>query len=84
MCQKYIAEYGEVPEVFKQEDIDIDFYDKVESIINIINNFFWLPDADWQLIQRQIELLNLKFEPSKLEFSCKKIIKEMKIRCETY
>lgn len=97
ICQKYLAEYDEVTAIFPRLEEEC-FKEIVLLIQAIIRQFFWLPEADWVMIQRQIELLDERLKkwhkknvdnktqhiPKDLKFSCPHIINELKKRSEIY
>ena len=85
--RKYLAEYEEVAKVFpslaKEEVKKV-----AELIIIIIDQFYWLPEADWAMIQMQIQLLNKTINElkgyNKTEFKCEYILKELCKRSKIY
>ena len=93
LCRKYLVENNEITKIFpgtRQEQES--FKENVELTDNIINQFLGLPEADWPMIQRQIEHLNIRLEKrasdnsgeTKLKFSCKYILEELQKRSEIY
>lgn len=92
--RKYLAEYEDTkklfPGIFVKDDKDLK-KSTVELVERIINQFYWLPEADWPMIQRQIDLLNMllkKHAPEsvffKHQFTCKRILNELHQRSEVY
>lgn len=59
-----------------------DLYQMAKSLENIINDFLWLPEADWAIVQRQVDFLNKKF--SKHYFACEYIQQELLKRSNIY
>ncbi len=57
-------------------------HDIAALLFLIINNFLWLPEADWAIVQRQIDLLDKK--DSGYLFSCGYILEELKKRSNIY
>ena len=91
-CRKYLGEYKEIVNIFPNLKQQEEFKKDVELTDNIINHFLSLPEADWPMIQRQIEHLNIRLEKeasnnsdgTKLEFSCEYILNELRRRSEIY
>jgi len=89
LCRKYTAEYDEIIEIFPGTEEE-KFKEIVELLENIITQFLWLPEADWHMIQRQIEYLDLMLKREASEkyknhkFSCRYIVKEMVRRSKIY
>ena len=91
MFRKYLAEYGEITKIFPgQEKTEKEFKKTVELLDSTINQFFWLPEADWLMIQRQIEHINSRlehiedFKVKERRFLCSYILEEIKKRSEIY
>ena len=92
LCRKYLGEYNEIIKIFPGIEQEKTFKENVELTDNIINQFLWLPEADWPMIQRQIEHLNIRFEKEALDnsagtgikFCCKYILNELQERSEIY
>lgn len=91
LCRKYTAEYNEITEIFPGTK-EKEFKETVELLESITTQFLWLPEADWPMIQRQIEHLNIRFEKetsdnpdeTEIKFCCKYILKELQKRSEIY
>jgi len=92
LCRKYLGEYNEIIKIFPGIRHEKRFKEHVELTDNIINQFLWLPEADWPMIQRQIEHLNVRLEKegldnpdeTEIKFSCKYILDELQKRSEIY
>ena len=88
--KRYLAEYDDVCSIFYDRKDNEDLKDIVESLENVIKQFIWLPEADWYMIQHQIDFINTKLGGlrdksfKKCKFSCKYIIDELKDRSEVY
>ena len=89
LTRKYLAEHGEISNVFSISE-DSDKKNIAEILDNLIKQFIWLPEADWYMIQHQIDFINTKLSSlqdkrlKKCKFSCKYIIEELKYRSEVY
>jgi hypothetical protein len=88
LTKKYLAEHEEASKIFGVDDKH--FKDIVEVLDNLIKQFLWLPAADWQIVQHQIDFINAKLrylndqkgEPMK--FFCSHIIEELRRRSQLY
>lgn len=66
----------------------IERYNESRNLLEILDDtltkFTILPQADWQLVQHQIDFINSRLRQSGRFFSCSFITTEMKERSETY
>ena len=92
IIRKYLAEYHRIIEIFpstRHEEEKL-LKDNVELMDRIINQFYWLPEADWPIIQMQIDMLNQRLDTfrkgnlKKLKFSCAFINNEIEKRSKVY
>jgi len=91
IIRRYLHEFDDVKEFFfPNEDESDDRKNIVESLENLIKQFIWLPEADWPMIQRQLDFINTKaerisaFTEVKRQFSCNYIREEIKKRSDIY
>jgi len=89
LFRKYLAEFGEIIKVFPgKETEENQFKETVELLDSTINQFIWLPEADWPMIQQQIEHINSRLEHTddfkNRLFSCNYIREEIKKRSDIY
>ena len=88
--KRYLTEYDDVCSIFYDRKDSEDLKDIVELLDNVIKQFVWLPEADWYMIQHQIDFINTKLgglqdkSLKKCKFSCKYIIEELRGRSEVY
>jgi len=84
LTKKYLAEYPEITKIFQIADKD--FKSIVEVFDNLINQFLWLPEAEWQIVQHQIDYINAKLKDigEGRKFSCNYINEEIRQRSEIY
>ncbi|MCG2757780.1 MAG: hypothetical protein L6263_05050 [Desulfobacteraceae bacterium] len=88
--KRYLTEYNSVCSIFYDEKDDKPLKVIVESLDNVIKQFIWLPEADWYMIQHQIDFINNKLSClqdkslKKCKFSCNYILKELEDRSEVY
>lgn len=85
--KKLLAEYENVGSIFFNEKETQEVYKTIAEVLdNLIKQFFWLPEADWQIIQHQIDFVNEKLESigEERRFSCNYILDEIKRRSEIY
>ena len=88
--KRYLTEYDDVCSIFYDKKDNNDLKDIIESLDNVIKQFIWLPEADWYMIQHQIEFINNKLgrlqdkSLKKCKFSCRYILKELEDRSEVY
>lgn len=88
MPRKYLAEYNDIKNVFPK--LASEKIRKIaELIILLVDQFFWLPEADWAIIKMQImHLIQKRNEANGItderEFSCQYIKEEMDRRAEEY
>ena len=88
--KRYLTEYDDVCSIFYDRKDSEDLKDIVELLDNVIKQFVWLPEADWYMIQHQIDFINSKLGGlkdrglKKCKFSCKYILKELADRSEVY
>ena len=79
-----LSSFGETATDFKEIKIIM------ESLDNLINQFIWLPEADWHIIQHQVDFINEKLKKltdknfDQCKFSCNYIIEELRERSEVY
>jgi len=87
--KRYLTEFDDVASIFydsSTKEIKV----IIESLDNLINQFIWLPEADWYIIQHQVDFINEKLKKikdtnlNKCRFSCGYILKELKERSEVY
>lgn len=85
LCRKYTAEYNEITKIFPGTEEE-KFKETVELLESIITQFLWLPEADWQIIQHQIDYINAKLKSigEERKFSCSYILEEIKKRSNIY
>ena len=89
LFRKYLAEFGEIIKIFPgKETEEKQFRETVELLDSTVNQFLWLPEADWPMIQRQIEFVNSKLTgisgSKNMEFSCSHIKCEIEKRSNIY
>jgi len=89
LFRKYLGEYGDIVRIFPgQEEQEEEFKKTVELMDSTVSQFLWLPEADWPMIQRQIDHINLRLKDSgdliEKQFKCQYIIDEIKKRSEIY
>ena len=91
LLRKYVGEFDEILQIFKGwKKEEEKFKEVVELMGSTVNQFIWLPEADWSMIQMQIENINSRlkhledFKVKDRVFSCKYILKEIKTRSEIY
>ena len=91
VIRRYLNEFNDVKDIFFSGETEIEkWQDIVESLENVIKQFIWLPEADWYMIQHQIDFINNKLgglqdkRLKKCKFSFKYIIEELKDRSEVY
>ncbi|MBU4012583.1 MAG: hypothetical protein KJ550_03865 [Proteobacteria bacterium] len=88
--KRYLTEYDDVCSIFYDKKDNNDLKDIIELLDNVIKQFIWLPEADWYMIQHQIDFINNKLNSlqdkslKKCKFSCKYIIEELKDRSDVY
>lgn len=86
--QRVLVEYENLYSIFYPEKHKRDIKRVFEILENVIKQFFWLPEADWPVIQRQIDFMNsiLSHIPdlSQRKFSCTHIINELKKRSDVF
>lgn len=87
LCQKYLAEYNDIAKTFHGLKDD-KFKKIVELIQNTIRQFKYLPEADWPIIQRQIDLIDKRLKEisdfRERYFFCTYIQNEIKKRSQIY
>jgi len=91
VIRRYLNEFNDVKDIFFPDETEIEkWQDIVELLENVIKQFIWLSEADWYMIQHQIDFINNKLgglqdrSLKKCKFSCKYIIEELKDRSEVY
>lgn len=89
LFRKYLGEYGEITKIFPgQEKAEKEFKKTVELLNSTVNQFMWLPEADWPMVQRQIDHINLRLKNSSdlkgSKFSCSFINNEIDKRSNIY
>ena len=91
IIRRYLHEFDDVKDFFfPNEDESDDRKNIVESLENLIRQFVWLPEADWPMIQRQLDFISTKaerisaFTEVKRQFSCNHIREEIKKRSDIY
>ena len=86
LCRKYVAEYEEIESLVAKKAEEKEFKKNVELIDSIITHFIWLPEADWPMIQRQIELLDHRMNTTGQgqKICCEYISREIKKRSDVY
>ena len=91
IIRRYLNEFNDVKDIFFPDDTEIKkWQDILESLENIIKQFIWLPEADWYMVQHQIDFINNKLSSlqdkslKKCKFSCRYILKELEDRSEVY
>ena len=89
LFRKYLAEFGEIIKVFPgKETEETQFKETVELLDSTINQFIWLHEADWPMIQQQIEHINSRFEDiddfKNRRFPCNYIREEIRKRSDIY
>lgn len=91
VIRRYLNEFNDVKDIFFPDETEIEkWQDIVESLENVIKQFIWLPEADWYMIQHQIDFINNKLgglqdrSLKKCKFSCNYIIEELRGRSEVY
>ncbi len=82
----YLTEYDNIWSLFYVEKHERDYKDIAELLDDTIKKFLWLPEADWQMVQHQIDYINAKLKTlgENRKFSCKYINDEIKRRSEIY
>lgn len=92
LIKKYLSECEEITKIFPATKNN-EFREIVNVLDNVINQFTWLPQADWQIIQHQIDLINahisngsprLKAKFNGRRFACAHILNNLKERSEIY
>ncbi len=91
LFRKYLAEYSEIIKIFPGQELSEEEFKKtVELLDSTVNQFFWLPEADWPMMQRQVEHINSRlehiedFKVKERRFLCSYILEEIKKRSEIY
>jgi hypothetical protein len=89
LFRKYLAEFGEIIKVFPGKETEEEqFRETVELLDSTINQFLWLPEADWPMIQQQIEHINSRLEDiddfKNWRFPCNYIREEIRKRSDIY
>ena len=84
--KRYLTEYDNIWSLFYDEKHKRDYKDIAVLLDDTIRKFLWLPDADWQRIQHQIDFINAKLKTlgENRMFSCKYINGELEKRSEIY
>jgi hypothetical protein len=82
--KRYLTEYDNIYSLFYDEKDE--YKTIVELLDDTITKFLLLPEADWQIIQHQIDYINAKLRKAKgkRQFSCSYINKEIEQRSEIY
>jgi len=84
--KKLLTEYDNVGSIFF-DDREQEVYETIFKLLDtLIKQFLWLPEADWQIIQHQIDFIDEKLDElgDKRKFSCNYIIEEIRKRSELY
>jgi len=87
--KKYLTEFDDIASIFYDKDFK-EIKIIMESLDNLINQFIWLPEADWHIIQHQVDFINEKLKKltdknfDQCKFSCNYIIEELRERSEVY
>jgi hypothetical protein len=89
LFRKYLSEYDSIVKILPgKESSEEDFKATVELLDSTVNQFIWLPEADWPMIQRQTEYINSRLKRlddfSGCEFSCGFINEEIIKRSQIY
>lgn len=90
--KRYQTEYDNIWSLFYEKKHKEDYKDIAELLNDTITKFIWLPEADWRLIQHQIDFINTKLKSitkdiergTYKQFSCNFIIDEVRRRSEIY
>ncbi|PXF58997.1 MAG: hypothetical protein C4B58_04795 [Deltaproteobacteria bacterium] len=84
--KRYLTEYDNIYSLFYDEDEKDKYKSAVVLLDDTITKFLLLPEADWQIIQHQIDYINAKLRKAKgkRQFSCSYINKEIERRSEIY
>lgn len=91
MPRKYLAEFSEIKEIFPKL-ADEKTKKIAELIIQVVDQYSWLPEADWPMIQMQInylvqarsEVKDSADDGKEVRFYCKYIQDELNRRAEVY
>lgn len=92
VLRKYLAEHEEITRIFpKLKATEKEFKDLVSLLDSILNHFYMLPEADWAIINMEIESFDsrvsrqhLNQDILKKKFSCKYILTELERRSKIY
>jgi hypothetical protein len=84
--KRYLTEYDNIYSLFYDEDEKDKYKSAVVLLDDTITKFLLLPEADWQIIQHQIDYINanLKSIDEERKFSCSYILEEIKKRSNIY
>lgn len=84
---RYLTEFDSLSSILFSEKASADSYRKViERVQDTINKFLNLPQADWRMVQYQIDYIdaNLKKYDQKHQFCCHYIIKSIESSAEIF
>lgn len=84
--KRYLTEYDNIWSLFYYEENKKDYNDIAELLDDTIKKFLWLPEAEWQMVQHQIDYINAKLKDigEGRKFSCNYINEEIRQRSEIY
>jgi hypothetical protein len=90
--KRYLTEYDNICSLFYEDKHIVVQKDIVELLNDTVTKFIWLPEADWRMIQHQIDFINTKLKSisedntnkKRRQFSCNFIIDEIRRRSEIY
>ncbi|NQT55975.1 MAG: hypothetical protein HQ551_07070 [Desulfobacteraceae bacterium] len=84
--KRYLTEFDNIASLFYDEGKISDYKRIVELLDDTITKFLLMPEADWQIIQHQIDYINARIEEvgDKGRFSCSYILDEIINRSEIF
>jgi hypothetical protein len=97
--KRYLVEYDQIAKIFPNaKEEGKEFRRTVELLDKTLNDFLWLPEADWPIINKEIESIDLRLQEdfvknkisglkrpsSQIRFACPRIRKEIERRMEIY
>lgn len=84
--KRYLTEYDNIWSLFYDEKHKKDYKNIAVLLDDTIKKFLWLPEAEWQMVQHQIDYINAKLKTlgENGKFSCQYINGELEKRSEIY
>lgn len=84
--KRYLTEFDNIASIFYGKEKSKRYKRIVERLDDTINKFLLLPEADWQIIQHQIDYINARLEEvgDRGRFSCSHILDEITKRSEIF